>query len=165
MDYVIQQSLNALSFGAEYALIALGLANYLAYTVSYHILGGDAPNGHCEAVLREDGAVEKVYYVRGHFIHSLSGRERQVTRAAWMYSYIHSISVPLTSGAMILCMLVLARPHILATMRGSMLSGRLVVSAFALLVLLIALWVTARFVWDFVGAVAVLPSPVILGQQ
>ncbi|WP_244501823.1 hypothetical protein [Stappia sp. ES.058] len=26
MDYFIQQSLNALSFGAEYALIALGLA-------------------------------------------------------------------------------------------------------------------------------------------
>ena len=26
MDYLIQQSLNALSFGAEYALIALGLA-------------------------------------------------------------------------------------------------------------------------------------------
>ena len=26
IDYVVQQSLNALSFGAEYALIALGLA-------------------------------------------------------------------------------------------------------------------------------------------
>ena len=26
MDYAIQQTLNALSFGAEYALIALGLA-------------------------------------------------------------------------------------------------------------------------------------------
>jgi len=146
------------------AIIAIGLVNYLAYTVSYHVLGGDAPNGHREAIVRADGSVEQVYYVRGHFIHSLTGRERQVSRAAWVYSYVHSISVPLTSGAMILCMLVLARPHILATMRGSPLSGRLVVGAFAVLVLLIALWVTARFVWDFVGAVALLPAGPLLEQ-
>ncbi len=87
---------------------------------------------------RENGKHATEYYVRGHFIHTLSGRERLVSRGAWIYSYVHSISVPLTSGAMIISMLVLARPHILATMRGGLVGGQTFVVAFGTIVSLVA---------------------------
>ena len=133
-------------------IIALGLANYLVYTLSYAALGGDAANGYRSVVTRENGKRATEYYVRGHFIHTLSGRERLVSRGAWIYSYVHSISVPLTSGAMIISMLVLARPHILATMRGGLVGGQTFVVAFGTIVALVALAVTAMFTWNFVEA-------------
>lgn len=136
------------------AVIGLGLVNYLAYTLSYAALGGDAQNGYRARVENEEGGRAWAYYVRGHFIHSLSGREREVTRGAWIYSYIHSISVPLTCGAMIISMLVLARPHILATMRGGWVSGQTLVVAFGTVVIVIALAVTALFTWTFIEAFA-----------
>lgn len=132
------------------AILALGLADYLAYTLTYAALGGDAHNGHREIVQDENGRSRAVYYVRGHFIHSLSGRARAVSRWVWIYSYLHSISVPLTSGAMIISMLVLARPHILATMRGGLVSGQTFVTAFGTVVILVTLGVTALFAWDFI---------------
>jgi hypothetical protein len=133
-------------------IIALGLVNFLAYTLTYAALGGDAHNGHRERVVSQDGARKSVYYLRGHFIHSLSGREREVSRAVWIYSYLHSISVPLTSGAMIISMLALARPHILATMRGGLLTGQTFVTAFGTVIALITLGVTGMFLWHFVEA-------------
>lgn len=132
------------------AIIALGLLNYLAYTVTYAIIGGDAHNGRRETIVGADGAPEVVYKVRGHFIHSVTGREQEVSRAAWIYSYLHSLTVPLTSGALIISMLVLARPHILATMRGSWISGRLFVGAFGTVVVVASLTITVLFAWDFV---------------
>jgi hypothetical protein len=136
------------------SIIALGLLNYLAYTLSYAVLGGDAQNGYRARVETAAGGYAWEYYVRGHFIHSLSGRERAVSRGAWIYSYVHSISVPLTSGALIVSMLVLARPHILATMRGGWLSGQTFVVAFGTIVILAAVAVTVLFTWNFVEAVA-----------
>ncbi len=132
------------------AVIALGLANFLAYTLTYAVLGGDAQNGQREVVQQADGSSRVSYKVRGHFIHSPRGAERIVSRGAWMYSYAHSISIPLTSGAMIISMLILARPHILATMRGSWLSGQTFVTAFGTIVVLVALAMTTTFTWSFV---------------
>ena len=133
------------------AIIALGLANFLVYTLFYAALGGDAHNGHRELVQGADGRQTAVFYVRGHFIHSLSGRERAVSGRAWIYSYLHSISVPLTSGALIISMLVLARPHIIATMRGGWISGPAFVTAFSTIIILITLGAAALFTWSFVG--------------
>jgi hypothetical protein len=135
-------------------IIVLGLLNYLAYTLSYAALGGDAQNGYRTLVEDGSGGRTWAYYVRGHFIHSLTGREREVSRGAWIYSYLHSISVPLTSGAMILSMLVLARPHILATMRGGWFSGQTFVVAFGTVVILAALAVMVMFTWNFVDALS-----------
>lgn len=134
------------------AVLALGLANYLVYTLSYAALGGDAHNGHRELVTLADGTTEWTYYLRGHFIHSLDGREQAVSRGVWVYSYLHSISVLPTSGAMIISMLLLARPHILATMRGGLISGQTFVVAFGTIVVLITLAVTTLFIRDFVLA-------------
>lgn len=53
---------------------------------------------------------------------------------------------------MIISMLVLARPHILATMRGGLVGGQTFVVAFGTIVSLVALAVTAMFTWNFVEA-------------
>ena len=134
------------------AIMALGLLNLLAYTVSYAALGGDAYNGWRERLVGPDGRQTSVYYLRGHFVHSLDGRVRIVSRAVWIYSYIHSISVPLTSGAMIISMLVLVRPHVLATMRGGVLNGRRFVIAFGAIVALISVSVAGVFTWHLIQA-------------
>lgn len=131
------------------AVIALGLANYMFYTLTYAALGGDAHNGQRRVEVQPDGTKVLMYYVRGHFIHSLAGRERPVSQATWIYSYLHSISLPITSGAMIVAMLVLARPHILATMRGGLVSGQTVVTVFATIVVLITLATSLLFAWSF----------------
>lgn len=133
------------------AVIALGLANYVVYTLTYAALGGDAHNGQRQVVRQEDGTPAEVYKVRGHFIHSLSGYERVVSRGAWIYSYLHSISLPLTSGAMIISMLVLARPHILATMRGGWINGQTLVTVFGTIVVLITGGATILFTWNFIS--------------
>ena len=132
------------------AAIVLGLANFLVYTLTYAALGGDAHNGSRRVVTAADGGTEVVYYVRGHFIHSLSGHERVVGRGAWIYSYLHSISVPLTSGALIISMLLLARPHIFATMRGGWISGQTFVVALGTIVLLVTISIALLLIWSFV---------------
>jgi hypothetical protein len=133
-------------------IMACGVLNLLAYTVSYAILGGDAYNGWRERGTLTDGTPMSVYYLRGHFVHSLDGRVRTVSRAMWIYSYVHSISVPLTSGAMIISMLILVRPHILATMRGGVINGRTFVIAFGAIVALISVAVAANFTWQLIQA-------------
>jgi hypothetical protein len=132
-------------------ILSLGLLNYLAYTLSYAALGGDALNGHREVQRQADGTTTTAYYVRGHFIHSLSGAERLVSRGAWLYSFIHSITLPLTSGAMIISMLVLARPHIIATMRGSWISGETFMIGFGTIVLCITTGATLLFLWNLIS--------------
>jgi hypothetical protein len=99
-------------------IIFLGLANFFGYTVVYAQLGGDAKNGGKQRVMTDAGE-EVVYYVRGHFIRGTSGQRTDVPRWLWIYSYIHSITLWPTQGVMMISMLILARPHIIATMRES----------------------------------------------
>lgn len=101
-------------------IILGGLINVLVYTVVYASLGGDARNGWKEYVPNEAGQQESRYIISGHFIHgSDEGRKRVVPQWVWIYSFIHSISLWPTEGAMVICMLILARPHIIATMKES----------------------------------------------
>ena len=136
-------------------IIAIGALNFLVYTVMYAALGGDAHNGECKLVERADGANEVAYFVRGHFIRSLDGQEARVSRSVWIYSYLHSISVFVTSAAMIISMLVLARPHILATMRDGWVSGQTFVAAFGTIVVLVTAGAVFVFVWDFVAQLGI----------
>lgn len=133
------------------AIIIVGLLNFLAYTLGYAVLGGDAHNGSRRVIEAPDGTRQVVYVVRGHHLRALSGRETRVSGAVWVYSYLHSIAVPLTSGAMIICMLVLARPHILATMRDAWVRGPVFVAALALVVILITVAATALFTAQFIA--------------
>lgn len=100
-------------------LIFGSLLNWLAYTVIYADLGGDAKNGGVKIVQSPDGRTEKLYYISGHFIQVAGGRSHTVPQWVWIYSYVHSITLWPSSGAMIICMLILAQPHIIATMKES----------------------------------------------
>ncbi len=135
-------------------VIYVGALNFLLYTLLYAVLGGDAHNGERRLERQDDGTARAVYFVRGHFIHSLEGRTRAVSRQTWIYSYVHSISVLITSGAMIISMLVLARPHILATMRDSWIGGGLFVSALGTIVVLITSAAAFVFTWDMISQLA-----------
>ncbi len=132
-------------------IIALGLLNYLVYTLSYAALGGDAHNGYIKHHTDPDGHPRISYIVRGHYVRNLEGLESEVSRSVWIYSYLHSITVPLTSGALIISMLVLARPHILATMRSGWIRGETFVAAFGTVVILGSLAVTILFITHFVA--------------
>jgi len=131
------------------AIIAVGALNFLAYTATYAILGGDAHNGEARLVAAPDGTARPAYFVRGHFIHNLRGKATEVSRGLWIYSYLHSMSVFITSAAMIISMLVLARPHILATMRDGWLGGRTFVFTFGGLVILVPSAALLMFARDF----------------
>lgn len=133
------------------AIMAVGALNFVVYTLMYAVLGGDAYNGHREIVERPDGTRQAVYVVRGHFIRSLEGQEREVNRVLWIYSYVHSISMWITSGAMVVSMLVLARPHIIATMRDGWISGQTFVTVLGTVVVLITSCAAFMFTWDFVA--------------
>ena len=102
-----------------------GLVNFLVYTVIYAELGGDAKNGWKDPTAKdENGNPSPQYYISGHFLRAVEGRDRPVPKWVWAYSYIHSISLWPTQGLMVICMLILARPHIIATMtEGSWIRG------------------------------------------
>ena len=121
-------------------IVAVGMTNFLSYTVAYNYIGGDAKNGAIS-----DG----VFYVRGHFLRGSEGHERAVSRGIWIYSYLHSISIWPTHAAVLLSMLVLARPHILATMRGGLIEGTTFVTIFTTVVVLITAISTLWFILDF----------------
>lgn len=132
-------------------ILALGAINLVLYTLIYAALGGDAHNGGSKTLTTLNGKTRHAFFVAGHYIRDPGGREQEVSRGVWIYSYVHSISVWITSAAMIISMLVLARPHIVATMRGGWLSGETFVAAFGTIVLVLAGSAVFFFGWDFVS--------------
>lgn len=132
-------------------IIAVGMLNFVAYTAFYAALGGDAHNGYRHVVESPDGERVARYFVRGHFIRSTEGQAAEVNRGLWIYSYLHSISLWLTSAAMIISMLVLARPHIIATMRDGWISGQTFIIVFGTVVILTTAGAAFIFAWDFVA--------------
>jgi hypothetical protein len=132
-------------------IMSLGALNLLAYTLVYAALGGDAHNGSIRVVDEPNGQQQAEYFLRGHHIRTVDGVERRVSKAVWIYSYLHSISLPITCCAIIISMLVLARPHILATMRDGMIDGRTFITAFATVVCIITLFLVVRFGWSLVS--------------
>jgi hypothetical protein len=131
-------------------LIIGGLANFLVYTVVYAYLGGDARNGTKEKITSTTGEVEDVFYISGHFLHGAEdGRRTAVSRGVWIYSYVHSISIWPTQGVMMICMLILAQPHIIATMQESnWLRGPAFV---AVAITLVAVVYSAMSIWFAIG--------------
>lgn len=121
-------------------LILLGLGNFLAYGVGYALIGGDAPNGAVR-----DGH----YFVRGHFIHHLSGQEQEVSRGVWIYSYIHSISIWPSIAIVLLALFALARPYIIATYQNGMFKGSTLVTAISTLIIFITGIIMIVFTVEF----------------
>ncbi|MCG3138969.1 MAG: hypothetical protein HJJLKODD_02841 [Phycisphaerae bacterium] len=125
-------------------LIGLGLLNCLLFTVVYAYIGGDALNGK---------VVDSRFYVRGHFLRDAGGQATEVSQAVWIYSFVHAISIWPTIGGVLCSMLVLARPHIIATMQEEMvIRGGSFVSAAMTLILIVTGASTVHFVIDFIRA-------------
>ncbi len=139
-------------------IIAIGGANLAAYPIVYAILGGDAHNGYRQVERGPSGETISAYFVRGHHLRTLAGRERQVSRGVWVFSYVHSISLLITSAAMVLAMLSIARPHILATMRGPRFGGHAFVGGVAAVVMLLSGGAAALMIWDMVAQLLAKPT-------
>jgi hypothetical protein len=131
-------------------LIILGLSNFIVYAVVYAMIGGDAPNGYIR-----DG----LYYVRGHFVHRTIGYEQDVPKWVWVYSYLHSISIWPSIAAVLLAMLVLARPHILATYQNGLMKGTTLITVLVTLIVFVTGVILVKFVVDFVRVLWFPDSP------
>lgn len=121
--------------------MVLGLGNFLAYAIGYAVIGGDAHNGSIR-----DGQ----YFVRGHFIHYASGAEQTVSRRVWIYSYVHSISIWPSIATVLLAMLVLARPHIIATYQQGIVRGSTLVTVISTLIVFVTGVIMMNFSVEFV---------------
>ena len=119
-------------------IIVLGLTNFLAYAVVYMSVDGDAMNG-CVRADVVDGQKVLHYYLVKH------GQPVEVSRATWIYSAVHSISIWITVGAVLLSMLTLAKDRIISSMRSSIVRGRTFITILATVVTLISLAVTMWF--------------------
>ncbi|MFW6154632.1 MAG: hypothetical protein ACOC95_05400 [Planctomycetota bacterium] len=121
-------------------IIVAGLANFVAYTAGWALIGGDAMNGyvHREAA----GGAARHYFLTRH------GTEvREVSAAAWVYSAVHAISVPLTVGAVLLAMLTLARDRLIAAMHATLVRGRAFMTALAVVIGALMVIISAYFTW------------------
>ena len=113
----------------------------MVYAIVYAMIGGDAPNGYIR---------NGVYYIRGHFVHRQIGYEQDVARWVWIYSYVHSISIWPSIAAVLLAMLVLARPHILATYQQGIIRGSTLVTVLATVIVTITSLIMISFIVDFI---------------
>ena len=131
------------------AIIGVGLLNFLSYTIIYAIVGGDAKNGWIE---------EGNCFVRGHFLHpGKQGQATHVSAAVWVYSSLHSISIWPTIGGVLSCMLLLARPHIIATMQEDhVIRGEHFVTASMTLIVIVTAASMVYFLFGFFQALGAL---------
>jgi hypothetical protein len=135
-------------------LIFIGLLNFLAYAIIYAELGGDARNGWTEYVEQEDGTMQKNYYLKGHFLRDPGGRGEpvEVPEWVWAYSYIHSITIWPTNALCMVCMLILAKPHIIATMsEDSWIRGPTFIGVAITLICVVCSAMTVWFVVGFIS--------------
>lgn len=141
-------------------IITLGLSNFLFYAVAYAIIGGDAPNGY---IKERDGQL--VHYVRGHFVHRAIGYEQDVPRWVWHYSYVHSILIWPSIAGVLLSMLVLARPHIMATYSEGVMRGSTLVTVLMTLIVVMTTFGTIWFVKEYVREAGQSPSDLRTATQ
>jgi hypothetical protein len=119
-------------------VIIIGLANFLAYAVAYDAVGGEAVHGGVRAE-RIDGKLVRHYFL------AESGDLTETSRRVWIYSAIHSTSIWVTVGGILLAMLTLAKDRIVSSMRSTIIRGRTFITMVATVVTLISLLVTAWF--------------------
>lgn len=117
-------------------VILVGLANFLAYTVVYMFLGGEAVSGYIEKT--GDHLVYKLHWGQA------------VSKGVFLYSGIHSISIWLTVAAIMLAMLTLAKERIVSSMRSTIIRGRTFITILATIIALMTIMSTVWFTLQFV---------------
>jgi hypothetical protein len=93
-------------------IILIGLLNFLAYGIGYWILWGEALHG------------DHVAFADGTTAYLLNPHEKEVSRGEFLYSGIHSLSIYVTVGAVMLAMLTLAKERIVSSASRTILRGR-----------------------------------------
>jgi len=124
----------------------LGLANFLVYVILYSYFVGEAVNGNVRII---DGQVR---YFLNPTPQDPMGQE--VSRAVFIYSGIHSISIIPTVGAIILAMLTLAKQNLVSAMRSTIVRGRTFITILATVVTLIVIVWTIWFILQFSARLA-----------
>jgi hypothetical protein len=119
------------------AVILVGLANFLAYTISYSILYGEAING---SVKLDEKTGDVVYMLQS---------DKQVSRGQFLYSGIHSITIWPTVMAIMLSLLTLAKDRISDTMHSTVVRGRSLCTILAVLIAISTAGMTFLFVRQF----------------
>jgi len=116
-------------------VIFAGLANFLAYVILYWFIWGEAVNGRVE-----DHGGQLRYFLQ-------SGQ--QVSRAVFIYSGVHSISIAPTVGAIMLAMLTLAKDRVVSSMRRTVVRGRTMITILATIITMIVVVWTVWFILQF----------------
>jgi hypothetical protein len=132
-------------------IILIGLGNFLAYSVMYVFIGGEAVSG----AIKNDDQGHRTYYLKGP-----TQDEVPVSKQIYIYSGIHSISIWVTVGAVMLAMLTLAKERIVSSMRSTVVRGRTLITILATVITLttavMAIWFVLQFTSRFYP---VHPSP------
>ena len=118
-------------------IILLGLGNFFAYTMVYMFLGGEAVTGE----ISPDGR---------YFLHPRTSEEG-VPRWVFLYSGVHSISIWVTVGAVMLAMLTLAKERITSSMRSAIVRGRTLITILATIITFTTVVITIWFILHFVS--------------
>lgn len=118
-------------------IIMLGLLNFLAFTVSYSIIGGEPVRGK---IFVNPETHQHIYILD-------SGAE--VSKGVFIYMGIHSISIWLTVGAIMLAMLILAKDRISDSLREAMMRGRTLCSVLGVLITICMAGLTFQFIGQF----------------
>ncbi len=132
-------------------LMTIGVLNLTVYTALYAYIGGDAINGHISGQ-----GQARHYFVKGHFLHGLVGGESECSAGVWVYSYLHSLSIIPTCVAILVPLMILARPHIIATMKeGSWMQGATAMTVSMTILIALAvmwtLWIGLSFIREIRG--------------
>jgi len=121
-------------------IIVIGMVNFLAFVVGYWVLWGEALHG--DVLIAGDGSL--IYRLQ---------KGEEVSRGAFIYSGIHSISIWLTVGVIMLSMLTLAKERIASSMRVAIMRGRTLITVLATIITITVLVATTigslRFVKKF----------------
>jgi hypothetical protein len=129
-------------------VILLGLVNFLAFAVGYWILWGEAVHGYVSVV--GDGLVYHLY--SGREVIQVGYEAPEVSRGAFLYSGIHSISIWLTVGAVLLAMLTLAKERIVSSASRAILRGRTLITVVATIITVSIVLVTVEVTVEFIHA-------------
>ncbi len=157
-------------------VIIIGLVNFVAFTMVYIVIGGDARNGRVEtiggkrrylvqmrgserdAATRHSAAIpasgpDKLFNVPGTRIYkTFDGTPyKDIGKGPYVYSGVHSLLVVLTVAAVLLAVLTLAKDHIVTAMEHHVLSGRALIHVFATVVVLTTVMMFLLFLLDFIG--------------
>ena len=131
-------------------VILLGLINFGVFTVVYTFIGGEAVHGD----VQRDAAGELHYLLRGYDQDVV-----EVSRATFIYSAVHSITIWPTVGAVMLAMLTLAKDRIVSAMHSTVVRGRTFITIMATIIVIFLVFTTVLFIARFLHKLAS-PSPV-----